>query len=65
MPELGETCFVDSSGGVDREGTRFFIFLGRCHAGGVPLAVVLTTSENQHLLTCTFKALRVSLCNSI
>lgn len=60
MPELGEICFVDSSGGVDRDGTRFFIFLGRCHAGGVPLAIVLATSENSNLLTLTFKTLRVN-----
>lgn len=59
MSELGETCFVDSSGGVDRDGTRFFMFLGRCHAGGVPLAVVLTTSENQKLLTNVVETLKV------
>lgn len=59
MPELGESCFIDSSGGIDRDGTRFFILLGRCHAGGVPLAIVLTTSENQNLLAGAFKAIQV------
>lgn len=59
MPELGESCFIDSSGGVDRDGTRFFILLGRCHAGGVPVAVVLSTSETESILTNAFKAIQV------
>lgn len=60
MVEAGEIVFVDSSGGVDGVGTRFFIFLASSHAGGVPLAVVLSTSENEVLLTAAFKTLKVS-----
>lgn len=45
-PEAGEIVFIDSSGTVDRDGHRIFLMLTHNESGGVPLGVMITTSES-------------------
>lgn len=54
----GEVVFVDSSGNMDFEGTRVFLFNTASVAGGLPLGVVFTSSEATYPLTNAFKLLQ-------
>lgn len=54
----GEVVFVDSSGNMDFENTRVFLFNTASVAGGLPLGVVFTTSEATYPLTNAFKLLK-------
>ncbi|KAJ8043335.1 hypothetical protein HOLleu_10379 [Holothuria leucospilota] len=52
-----EMVFVDSSGNMDRQNCRVFLFLTHSPAGSLPLGVVVTSSESQSTLTAVFKLL--------
>ncbi|KAK0134006.1 hypothetical protein N1851_030442 [Merluccius polli] len=43
--QSGELIFVDSSGNCDRQNHRLFLVMTHSAAGGLPLGVVITTSE--------------------
>lgn len=43
----GELCFIDSSGCMDRENARVFVLLTHSCAGGLPLGVIFTPSEDE------------------
>ena len=45
LPEAGRVVFVDASGNMDRRGLRVFLLMTWSHAGGLPLGVVVTSSE--------------------
>lgn len=47
----GELVFIDASGNMDRLGCRVFLLLTHCCAGGVPLGVLVTTSESTETVT--------------
>lgn len=47
----GELVFIDASGNMDRQGCRVFLLLTHCCAGGVPLGVLVTTSESTETVT--------------
>ncbi|XP_071947653.1 uncharacterized protein [Antedon mediterranea] len=57
----GEMIFVDSSGNCDRHNSRIFIFLTHSSAGGLPLGVVITTSESEATITTGIKLLQTIL----
>ena len=42
-----EMCFMDSTGNLDRHGCRLFILLTHSVAGGLPLGILITTSESE------------------
>ena len=47
LPEAGETVFVDASGNMDRANLRVFLLMTWSLAGGIPLGVIITTSESE------------------
>lgn len=47
----GEILFIDSSGNVDRQGHRVFLLLTHSCAGGLPLGILVTTSESADTIT--------------
>ena len=50
-----EMVFVDSSGNMDRQNCRVFLFLTHSPAGALPLGVVITSSESEATLIAAFK----------
>lgn len=54
----GEMVFVDSSGNCDRHNSRIFVMLTHSSAGGLPLGIVVTTSESQSTITAGFELLK-------
>ena len=53
----GEIVFVDASGGMDREGLRVFLIMTWSPAGGLPLGVILTSSEAEAVIQKGFQML--------
>lgn len=53
-----ELLFVDSSGNMDRQNCRVFLFLTHSPAGALPLGVVITSSESESTLTAAFDLLK-------
>ncbi|XP_056157609.1 uncharacterized protein LOC130131904 isoform X2 [Lampris incognitus] len=58
VQQSGELVFVDSSGNCDRENHRIFLLMTHCAVGGVPLGVLITTSENTPTLQAGFTLLK-------
>lgn len=56
--QSGELVFVDGSGGMDRHGCRIFLVVTRSSTGGLPLGVLITTSESKVILTEGFQLLK-------
>ena len=50
LPHSAEMCFIDSTGNLDRHGCRVFVLLTHCVAGGVPLGIIVTTSESEEII---------------
>ena len=53
-----EQVFVDSSGNMDRQDCRVFLFLTHSPGGALPLGVVITSSESESTLTAAFTLLK-------
>lgn len=51
IKHTGELCFVDASGNMDRKGCRVFSLLTHSYAGGLPLGIIITTSESTETIT--------------
>ncbi|KAK0147521.1 hypothetical protein N1851_012993 [Merluccius polli] len=51
VPESAEIVFVDSSGNCDRTNSRVFLILTHSAIGGLPLGVMMTSSESQSVIT--------------
>ncbi|XP_076050088.1 uncharacterized protein LOC143030765 [Oratosquilla oratoria] len=47
----GELVFIYASGNMDRQGCRVFLLLTHSCAGGLPLGVLITTSESTETVT--------------
>ncbi|KAK3911088.1 Methanogen homoaconitase large subunit [Frankliniella fusca] len=60
LRSAGEVTFVDSSGTMDRQNHRVFLVLCPSIAGGLPLGVIITSSEAEEVLKKGF-----SLLNSL
>ena len=58
VQQSGELIFVDSSGNCDRENHRIFLLMTHSAAGGVPLGVLITTSESIPTLQAGFMVLK-------
>ncbi|KAK3889775.1 hypothetical protein Pcinc_006336 [Petrolisthes cinctipes] len=56
--QSSEMVFVDASGGVDRHGCRVFLFMTHSAAGGLPLGLLITSSESEKVLIGEFRLLR-------
>ena len=46
----GEMCFMDSSGTMDRHNCRVFLLLTHSPVGGLPLGVIVTSSESENTI---------------
>ena len=51
VQQSGELIFVDSSGNCDRQNHSLFLIMTHSAAGGLPLGVMITTSESQTTLS--------------
>ncbi|XP_028440345.1 uncharacterized protein LOC114559727 [Perca flavescens] len=58
VQQSGEIIFVDSSGYCDRQNHCLFLFLTHSAAGGLPLGVLITTSESAATLTAGISLLK-------
>ncbi|TDH08226.1 hypothetical protein EPR50_G00095590 [Perca flavescens] len=61
LSESGEIIFVDSSGNCERQSHRIFLLLAHSTAGGLPLGVLITTSESQSTITSGLRLLQTLL----
>ena len=57
LRESGEIVFIDASGNMDRDNLRVFLIMTWSAAGGLPLGVMLSTSEAQTTLEKGLKML--------
>ncbi|KAF0310053.1 hypothetical protein FJT64_018873 [Amphibalanus amphitrite] len=57
LPDAGEVVFVDASGGMDRHGQRVFLLMCWSPAGGLPLGVIVSTSETEAVVDKAFRLL--------
>ncbi|XP_014775784.1 uncharacterized protein LOC106873077 [Octopus bimaculoides] len=60
----GELVFIDASGNMNRQGCRVFLLLTHSCAGGLPLGVLITTSESTETITEALKLYNSLLDNS-
>lgn len=58
IPESAEMVFVDSSGNCDRTNSRVFLLLTHSAIGGLPLGVMITSSESQSVITAGLQLLK-------
>ncbi|KAA8589898.1 hypothetical protein FQN60_013263, partial [Etheostoma spectabile] len=64
LRESGEIIFVDSSGHCESRNHRIFLLLAHSTVGGLPLGVLITTSESQSAITSGLRLLRTLLPSS-
>lgn len=57
--------FMDSSGTVDRDGSRIFVLLTDSECGALPLGLIITTSESVQAIKCGLQILRDLLRGTI
>ena len=57
VPESAEMVFVDSSGNCD-QANRVFLILTHSAIGGLPLGVMITSSESQSVITAGLQLLK-------
>ena len=58
LRQASELSFVDSTGSCDADFARVFLLLTHCSAGGVPIAVLITSSESTDTLACALDLLK-------
>ncbi|XP_026063184.1 uncharacterized protein LOC113046574 isoform X1 [Carassius auratus] len=63
LSNSGEMCFMDSSGNMDRENCRVFLLLTHTCAGGLPLGIVITQSEDEKTIVEGLELLKSLLKN--
>ncbi|KAL1246500.1 hypothetical protein QQF64_034634 [Cirrhinus molitorella] len=63
LSNSGEICFMDSSGNMDRENCRVFLLLIHACAGGLPLGIVITQSEDEKTIIEGLELLKSLLKN--
>ena len=61
LPQSGDIVFLDSTGSLDRQDSRFFRFLTCSPCGGLPLGYVITSNETEELLSAAFQTFMNSL----
>ncbi|XP_073727890.1 uncharacterized protein [Misgurnus anguillicaudatus] len=63
LSNSGEMCFMDSSGNMDRENCRVFLLLTHTCAGGLPLGIIITQSEDERTISEGLELLKSLLKN--
>ncbi|XP_071511719.1 uncharacterized protein [Diadema antillarum] len=56
-----ELVFIDSTGNVDRHGSRIFLLLTHSSSGGLPLGVIITSNEQEQTITEGLELLKTIL----
>jgi len=51
LPNASQICFLDSSGNMDRFNCRVFLLMVDTVVGGLPIGVLITTSESEAVIT--------------
>lgn len=51
LPNAAQICFLDSSGNLDRYNCRVFLLMVDTAVGGLPIGVLITTSESEAIVT--------------
>ncbi|KAK3912996.1 Zinc finger and BTB domain-containing protein 11 [Frankliniella fusca] len=51
----GEVMFIDSSGSMDNNNARVFVMLTPSVAGGLPIGLLITFSENENVITAALQ----------
>ncbi|XP_022103577.1 uncharacterized protein LOC110986198 [Acanthaster planci] len=64
VEQSGEMIFFESSGKCHRHNSRIFVLLTHSSAGGLPLGVLLTSSESQPTITAGIELLKSILPDS-
>ena len=59
--QSSELVFVDSTGCLDMSSYRVFVLMTNCCAGGLPLGLVVSTSEAESVLVAGFQLLKTML----
>ena len=57
----GELCFMDASGNMDRDDCKVFLILTHSCVGGLPIGVLITTSETESTITAALELYRTIL----
>lgn len=65
IKSASEIVFMDSLGTVDHDGSRFFVLLTYSECGGLPLGVIITSTESCELIKCGFQLLKNMLGEEI
>lgn len=55
LKQSGEMCFMDASGNMDRHNCKVFLLLTHNCVGGLPIGVLITTSESQSTIVAALK----------
>lgn len=58
LPDAANVCFVDSTASCDVDNHSITFMLTTCAVGAVPLAVIITSSQNESAYTAGFQLLR-------
>lgn len=61
LPQAGDIVFLDSTGSLDRQDSRFFRFLTCSPCGGLPLGYIISSNETEELLTKAMKQFKTIL----
>lgn len=64
IPTAGELVCIDSSGGMDRFQCRVFLLMVHTSVGGLPLGIVITSSESENILSIAFELFKSILPES-
>tara|TARA_B110000881_G_scaffold93064_1_gene81633 strand:+ start:432 stop:1049 length:618 start_codon:yes stop_codon:yes gene_type:complete len=54
----GEMCFIDASSNMDRHNCKVFLLLTHSCVGGLPIGVLITTSETHQTIVAALKLYR-------
>ena len=57
----GELCFMDASSNMDRHNCKVFVMLTHSCVGGLPLGILITTSETQATIAAALRLLQTIL----
>lgn len=65
IQEAGEIVFMNSTGTVDHDDSRIYFLLTLNEAGGLPLGIIITSSENSYYISKGFQMLKDIVGNDI
>ena len=62
LSTASQICFLDSSGNMDRFNCRVFLLMIDTVVGGLPVGVLVTTSESEAVITAALEEYKKLLC---